>query len=343
MSVVPPAGTHSYCTEGEYLLATPVPLYVIALARLVLHYTSHTFFLNKMFTKSATALRHSHVARFVLCCSSSPAARLLICCSRDSQHRPQPHTPRFDEASDIELAQMSEPRINLDKCQRECLHYGSSLDGEDGTGGSLARRQCGASFVFATSKYGIACVCFVPYRKPTLWLRISGITRQLLFSYAAAFHPSSPRTQRMSDSIPRHRGQVHLMLLHFITGCCIGASYRTHSWQTESRHCLFLAASSCRSCYPLRYPCPCLRYCVPFAIALPRLAPSFTDVLPYRLLLLHLNSRLHARRQYRTSVTLMMALHDVARHSVPSSIEIGTREYKNPLCRNPSGFATEVF
>lgn len=76
---------------------------------------------------------------------------------------------------------------------------------------------------------------------------------------------------------------------------------------------------------------------------LTRLAPSFTDVLPYRLLLLHLNSRLHARRQYRTSVTLMMALHDVARHSVPSSIEIGTREYKNPLCRNPSGFATEVF
>ena len=76
---------------------------------------------------------------------------------------------------------------------------------------------------------------------------------------------------------------------------------------------------------------------------LPRLAPSFTDVLPYRLLLLHLNSRLHARRQYRTSVTLMMALHDVAHHSVPSSIEIGTREYKNPLCRYPSGFATEVF
>ena len=76
---------------------------------------------------------------------------------------------------------------------------------------------------------------------------------------------------------------------------------------------------------------------------LTRLAPSFTDVLPYRLLLLHLNSRLHARRQYRTSVTLMMALHDVAHHSVPSSIEIGTREYKNPLYRNPSGFATEVF
>ena len=90
MSVVPPAGTHSYCTEGEYLLATPVPLYVIALARLVLHYTSHTFFLNKMFTKSATVLRHNNVARFLLCCSSSPAARLLICCSRDSQHRPQP-------------------------------------------------------------------------------------------------------------------------------------------------------------------------------------------------------------------------------------------------------------
>ena len=111
------------------------------------------------------------------------------------------------------------------------------------------------------------------------------------------------------------------MLLHFITGCCIGAFYRTHSWQTESRHCLYLAASSCRSCYPLRYPYPCLRYCVPFAIALPRLAPSFTDVLPYRLLLLHLNSRLHARSQYRTSVTLMMALHDVARHSAPSSIE----------------------
>lgn len=172
MSVVPPAGTHSYCTEGEYLLATPVPLYVIALARLVLHYTSHTFSLNKMFTKSATALRHKHVARFLLCCSSRPAARLLICCSRDSQHRPQPHTPRFNEASDIELAQMSEPRINLDKCQRECLHYGSSLDGEDGTGGSLARRQCGASFVFVTSKCGIACVCFVPYRKPTLCLGI---------------------------------------------------------------------------------------------------------------------------------------------------------------------------
>ena len=72
MSVVPPAGTHSYCTEGEYLLATPVPLYVIALARLVLHYTSHTFFLNKMFTKSATVLRHNNVARFLLCCSSSP-------------------------------------------------------------------------------------------------------------------------------------------------------------------------------------------------------------------------------------------------------------------------------
>ena len=88
MSVVPPAGTHSYCTEGEYLLATPVPLYVIALARLVLHYTSHTFFLNKMFTKSATVLRHNNVARFLLCCSSIPAARLLICCSRDSQHRP---------------------------------------------------------------------------------------------------------------------------------------------------------------------------------------------------------------------------------------------------------------
>lgn len=78
-------------------------------------------------------------------------------------------------------------------------------------------------------------------------------------------------------------------------------------------------------------------------ILLSRLEPSFTDVLPYRLLLLHLNSRLHARRQYHTSVTLMMALHDVARHSVPSSIKIGTRAYKNPLCRNPSGFATEVF
>ena len=77
MSVVPPAGTHSYCTEGEYLLATPVPLYVIALARLVLHYTSHTFFLNKMFTKSATALRHNNVARFLLCCSSNPAARFM--------------------------------------------------------------------------------------------------------------------------------------------------------------------------------------------------------------------------------------------------------------------------
>lgn len=256
---------------------------------------------------------------FCICCSSNPAARLSNVAPETRNIVPSP------------------------KPQRECLHYGSSLDGEDGTGGSLARRQCGASFVFATSKYGIASVCFVPYRKPTLWLRISGITHQLLFSYAAAFHPSSPRTQRMSDSIPRHRGQVHLMLLHFITGCCIGAFYRTHSWQTESRHCLYLAASSCRSCYPLRYPCPCLRCCVPFAIALPRLAPSFTDVLPYRLLLLHLNSRLHARRQYRTSVTLMMALHDVARHSVPSSIEIGTREYKNPLCRNPSGFATEVF
>lgn len=32
MSVVPPAGTHSYCTEGEFLLATPIPLYVLALA-----------------------------------------------------------------------------------------------------------------------------------------------------------------------------------------------------------------------------------------------------------------------------------------------------------------------
>lgn len=32
MSVVPPAGTHSYCTEGEYLLATPGSLYVLALA-----------------------------------------------------------------------------------------------------------------------------------------------------------------------------------------------------------------------------------------------------------------------------------------------------------------------
>ena len=96
----------------------------------------------------------------------------IQCCSRDSQHRPQPHTPRFDEASDIELAQMSEPRINLDKCQREYLHYGSSQDGVDGTGGSLARRQCGASFVFATSKCGIACICFVPYRKPTLCLGI---------------------------------------------------------------------------------------------------------------------------------------------------------------------------
>ena len=58
------------------------------------------------------------------------------------------------------------------KPQRECLHYGSSLDGEDGTGGSLARRQCCASFVFATSKYGIAYVCFVPCRKPTLCLGI---------------------------------------------------------------------------------------------------------------------------------------------------------------------------
>ena len=133
------------------------------------------------------------------------------------------------------------------------------------------------------------------------------------------------------------------MLLHFITGCCIGAFYRTHSWQTESRHCLYIAASSCRSCYPLRYPCPCLRYCVPFAIALPRLAPSFTDVLQYRLLLLHLNSRLHARRQYRTSVTLMMALHDVARHSVPSSIEIGTRENKKLCAETHMGFGSKFF
>ena len=154
--------------RGSICLLLLFPSMCLLSLAVVLHYTSHTFLLNKMFTKSATALRHSHVARFILCCSSIPATRLLICCSRDSQHRPQPHTPRFDEASDIELAQMSEPRINLDKCQRECLHYGCSLDGEDGTGGSLARRQCGASFVFATSKYGIACVCFVPYRKPTL-------------------------------------------------------------------------------------------------------------------------------------------------------------------------------
>ncbi len=41
----------------------------------VLHSSIHTFFLNKMFTKSATALRHNHVARFFLCCSSNPAAR----------------------------------------------------------------------------------------------------------------------------------------------------------------------------------------------------------------------------------------------------------------------------
>ena len=102
---------------------------------------------------------------------------------------------------------------------------------------------------------------------------------------------------------------------------------------------LFLILSMCLPpacrCPPFRRSC-----LFPYKVWL---APSFTDVLPYRLLLLHLNSRLHARRQYRTSVTLMMALHDVARHSVPSSIEIGTREYKNPLCRNPSGFATEVF
>ena len=173
---------------------------------------------------------------FCICCSSNPAARLSNVAPETRNIVPSPIP------------------------QRECLHYGSSLDGVDGTGVSLARRQCGASFVIATSKYGIACVCFVPYRKPTLWLRISGITRQLLFSYAAAFHPLSPRTQRMSDSIPRHRGHVHLMLLHFITGCCIGAFYRTHSWQTESRHCLYLAASSCRSCYPftLSVPLPSL-------------------------------------------------------------------------------------
>lgn len=59
----------------------------------------------------------------------------------------------------------------------------------------------------------------------------------------------------------------------------------------------------------------------PLCHSAPETRAFFTDVLPYRLLLLHLNSRLHARSQYRTSVTLMMALHDVARHSVPSSIE----------------------
>lgn len=43
----------------------------------VLHSSIHTFFLNKMFTKSAIALRHNHVARFLLCCSSNPAAQKI--------------------------------------------------------------------------------------------------------------------------------------------------------------------------------------------------------------------------------------------------------------------------
>lgn len=83
-----------------------------------------------------------------LCCSSNPAARLSNVAPETRNIVPSP------------------------KPQRECLHYGSSLDGEDGTGGSLARRQCCASFVLATSKYGIAYVCFVPCRKPTLCLGI---------------------------------------------------------------------------------------------------------------------------------------------------------------------------
>lgn len=80
--------------RGSICLLLLVPSMCLLSLAVVLHYTSHTFFLNKMFTKSATALRHSHVARFLLCCSSSHAARLLICCSRDSQHRPQPQAPK---------------------------------------------------------------------------------------------------------------------------------------------------------------------------------------------------------------------------------------------------------
>lgn len=120
--------------------------------------------------------------------------------------------------------------------------------------------------------------------------------------------------------------------------CCGSAGIPSSG--TEREHLLAVPVSL----YVIapRLPSPSVPQIVPFPYKV-WLAPSFADVLPYRLLLLHLNSRLHARRQYRTSVTLMMALHDVARHSVPSSIEIGTREYKNPLCRNPSGFATEVF
>ena len=83
-----------------------------------------------------------------LCCSSNPAARLSNVAPETRNIVPSP------------------------KPQRECLHDGSSLDGEDGTGGSLARRQCCASFVFATSKCWSAYVCFVPCRKPTLCLGI---------------------------------------------------------------------------------------------------------------------------------------------------------------------------
>lgn len=63
--------------RGSICLLLLVPSMCSLSLAVVLHSSIHTFFLNKMFTKSATALRHNRVARFFLCCSSNPAARFM--------------------------------------------------------------------------------------------------------------------------------------------------------------------------------------------------------------------------------------------------------------------------
>ena len=123
MSVVPPAGTHSYCTEGEYLLATPGSLYVIALA------CRGPTLLNPCLLQhecSFISLRHTPqrggaslviarqraspfyvapptpqhrskpllVAPFLFVPLGIELHIIYIYCSRDSQHTPQPHTPK---------------------------------------------------------------------------------------------------------------------------------------------------------------------------------------------------------------------------------------------------------
>lgn len=141
--------------------------------------------------------------------------------------------------------------------------------------------------------------------EPTLCLGIPILHSRYTLPSNRLFFTSSPRTQCSNVSVRCTEEPCPFLCNVPCQQAVDGAHLITHTYGRQS-HCthLYLAAPSCRSCYPLRYPCPL----PPLLRTLCHCAPetrASTDVLPYCLLLLHLKARLHARSQYRTSVSLL--------------------------------------